>query len=77
MTTHILAGKKVVTIFLQVGFEVVMAHMKMVFFWDVVQCSLVEVYQRFRDTSCLHHQGKLNTLMMEVASIFEMPINFY
>jgi hypothetical protein len=25
--------------------------------WDVAPCSLIEVYQRFRGTCCLHHQG--------------------
>jgi hypothetical protein len=30
---------------------------KMAAFWDVTPCSLVEVYQRFRGTCCLHHQG--------------------
>jgi hypothetical protein len=31
--------------------------MKMAVFWVVAQCSLVEVYQRFRGPCCLHHQG--------------------
>jgi hypothetical protein len=31
--------------------------MKMAVFWVVAPCSLVEVYQRFRDPCCLHHQG--------------------
>jgi hypothetical protein len=26
-------------------------------FWDVTQCSLVEVYQIFGGTNCLHLQG--------------------
>jgi hypothetical protein len=30
---------------------------KMAIFWVVAPCSLVEVYQRFRDPCCLHHQG--------------------
>jgi hypothetical protein len=30
---------------------------KMAVFWVVAPCSLVEVYQRFRRTYCLHHQG--------------------
>jgi hypothetical protein len=25
--------------------------------WDVAPCSLVEIYQCFRKTYCLHHQG--------------------
>jgi hypothetical protein len=29
----------------------------MAVFWVVAPCSLVEVYQRFRGTCCLHHQG--------------------
>jgi hypothetical protein len=29
----------------------------MAVFWVVTPCSLVEVYQRFRGPSCLHHQG--------------------
>jgi hypothetical protein len=31
--------------------------LKMAVFWVVAPCSLVEVYQRFRGTCCLHHQG--------------------
>jgi hypothetical protein len=31
--------------------------MKMIIFWDVVLCSLAEVYSRFRGACCLHHQG--------------------
>jgi hypothetical protein len=30
---------------------------KMIVFRDVVSCSLVEVYRRFRCAHCLHHQG--------------------
>jgi hypothetical protein len=29
----------------------------MTVFWVVAPCSLIEVYQRFRGTCCLHHQG--------------------
>jgi hypothetical protein len=29
---------------------------KMAVFWVVVQCSLVEIYQRFRGPCCRHHQ---------------------
>jgi hypothetical protein len=41
-----------------VGFEVLTAvSSKMAVFWVVAPCSLVAVYQRFRDPCCLHHQG--------------------
>jgi hypothetical protein len=30
----------------------------MAVFWVVAPCSLVEVYQRFRGSCCLHHQGR-------------------
>jgi hypothetical protein len=41
-----------------VGFEVLTAvSMKIAVFWVVAPCSLVEIYQRFRGPSCLHHQG--------------------
>jgi hypothetical protein len=30
---------------------------EMAVFWVVAPCSLVEVYQRFRGSYCLHHQG--------------------
>jgi hypothetical protein len=44
--------------FVKVGSEVLTAvRTKMAFFWVVPPCSLVEVYQRFRGTCCLHHQG--------------------
>jgi hypothetical protein len=39
-------------------FEVLTAvSTQMAVFWVVVPCSLVDVYRRFRDTCCLHHQG--------------------
>jgi hypothetical protein len=41
-----------------VRFEVlIVASTKMAVFWVPAQCSLVEADRRFRDTSCLHHQG--------------------
>jgi hypothetical protein len=65
----------------QVGFEVLTAvSMKMAVFWVVAQCSLVEVYQRFRGPCSLHHQGdeslmithrSLIALMMEAARTSE------
>jgi hypothetical protein len=38
-------------------------------FLDVAPCNLVDVYRRFRDACCLHHQ--VIALMMEAASISE------
>jgi hypothetical protein len=41
-----------------VGFEVLTAvSTKMAVFSVVAPCNLVEVYQRFKDPCCLHHQG--------------------
>jgi hypothetical protein len=58
-----------------VGFQVLMtASMKMAVFWVVTPCSLVEIYQFFRNTCCLHHQG---ALMMEAASNSGTLVNFY
>jgi hypothetical protein len=51
--------------------------MKMVVFWVEAPCSMVEVYRRFRDASCFHHQGDDGALMMEAGSNFETPVNFY
>jgi hypothetical protein len=31
--------------------------MKVAIFWDVAPCSLVEIYRRFSDAYCPHHQG--------------------
>jgi hypothetical protein len=47
--------------------------------WDVAQCSVVEVYRRFRGAYCLHHQGDkwLIALMMEAVSTSETSINVY
>jgi hypothetical protein len=40
-----------------VRFEVITAaSMKIAVFWVVAPCKLVDVYQRFRGTCCLHHQ---------------------
>jgi hypothetical protein len=45
------------TVYMYIGFEVLTtASMKMDVFWVVAPCSLVEVYQCFRGTRCLHHQ---------------------
>jgi hypothetical protein len=51
----------------------------MAIFWVVAPCRLVEVYQRFRGTFCLHHQDDhlLIALMMEAARTFETLENFY
>jgi hypothetical protein len=57
----------------QVGFEVFVASMMMAVFWVLSRCSLV-VYQRFRGTFCLHHQGDE---LMEAARTSETLVNFY
>jgi hypothetical protein len=49
--------------------------MKIAVFWVVAPCSLVEVYQRFRDPCCLHHQG--DALMMEATRTSKTLVNFY
>jgi hypothetical protein len=62
--------------FHKVGFEVLTAaSMKMPVFWVVAPCNLVEVYQRFRGTFCLHLQ--VIALMMEAVSTSETLVNFY
>jgi hypothetical protein len=50
--------------------------MKMAVFWDFAPCSLVEIYRRFRDTYCLHHQA-LTALMMDAESTSESSVRFY
>jgi hypothetical protein len=34
------------------------ANLKMTAFWDIEQCSLVEVYRRFRGAYCLNHHRR-------------------
>jgi hypothetical protein len=41
-------------------------------FWVVAPCSLVEVYQRFKGSCCLHHQGDEGA-----ASTSETLVNFF
>jgi hypothetical protein len=49
----------------EVRFEVLKAvRTKMAVFWVAAPCSLVEVYQRFRGTCCLHHQGDLQIYIL-------------
>jgi hypothetical protein len=31
------------------------ANMKMIAFWDIAPCSVVEVDRRFKGAHCLHH----------------------
>jgi hypothetical protein len=48
-----------------VGFEVLTAvSTKMAVFWIVAPCCLVEVYQRFRGSRCLHHQGDHRQILL-------------
>jgi hypothetical protein len=44
----------------------------MAVFWVVTPCSLVEVYQRFRNPCCLRHQGD-----EKAARTSETLVNFY
>jgi hypothetical protein len=46
--------------------------MKFRFFWDVTQCSHVEVDRRFRSAYCLHGQGS----MLEAVHIPETSVKF-
>jgi hypothetical protein len=50
--------------------------LKTAVFWIVVQCSLLEVYRRFRGASCLHHHGH-ESLMMKPISTSETSIHYY
>jgi hypothetical protein len=44
-------------------FQVLMAtSIKIVAFWDVVLCSLMEVDWHFRGAHCLHHQGNMKAV---------------
>jgi hypothetical protein len=59
--------------FCEVGFEVLTAvSKKMAVFWVVAPCNLVEIYQRFRRSCCLHHQGneRLHSSTAQKAGIF-------
>jgi hypothetical protein len=49
------------------------ASMKMTVFWGVLQCSLADVYRRFKGACCLHYQGDL----MMKASTSEKSVKFY
>jgi hypothetical protein len=61
-----------------IKFEVLSAvSMKMAVFWFVAPHSPAEVYQRFRDRRCLHHQGDEGVLMMEAARKSKTLANFY
>jgi hypothetical protein len=87
LTSDIIQWRTLVnTIINKVRFKVLtVACMKMVFFWVVAPCSLVEVYRRFRGVCC--HKGGVEdrffarglhiTLMMEAASTYETSVNFY
>jgi hypothetical protein len=48
--------------------------MKMSVFWNVAPCSVVEVYRRFRGTSCLSQQDKLSSVsvMLEVTVFLDI-----
>jgi predicted transcriptional regulator len=48
--------------------------MKMAVLWVVAPWSLVDVYQHFKGTCCLH---QVTALMMEAASTSRISVNFY
>jgi hypothetical protein len=52
-------------------FQVLMAIMKVIAFWDASPCSLIEVDWCFRGAYCLHHQGN-EALMIEEVHISKM-----
>jgi hypothetical protein len=35
-------------------------YMKIMIFWDVTPCNLIESYHRFGGIHCLHHHSKSN-----------------
>jgi hypothetical protein len=45
----------------------------MAVFWVVAPCSMVEVYQRFRGSCCLHHQGATT----QKTAIFDVYTRFH
>jgi hypothetical protein len=56
-----------------VSFEVLMVvNVKIIVFWDVTRCSLVDRYQRFTQTYCLHLQDR-NTERAGSSEIFIPP----
>jgi hypothetical protein len=69
------------------GFEVLMAvTVRSCILWDMMQCSLVEIFQRFGAICCLHLQDWRITLaskpslwspMIEALHSSEMSVNFY
>jgi hypothetical protein len=52
--------------------QVLMAANMLTVFWDIVPCSLVEVYRSSRGADCL-----ATAMMMEAVSIPETPDDFY
>jgi hypothetical protein len=45
--------------------------MKIDVFWDVVPCSLVDIYKRFREAYCLHHPHS------EAENSYETRVSIY
>jgi hypothetical protein len=59
--------------FMILAVRAVQTVMKMAVFWDVAQCSLVEVYRCFRGACCL----AAVVLTIKAASTSETSVNFY
>jgi hypothetical protein len=62
--------------FPSVRFEVITAvRMKITGVWDVTQCSLVDRYQRFDVTYCLHRKGSTKLHIITPISTYSPKLN--
>jgi hypothetical protein len=53
------------------------ASIKMMVFWDVMLCSLIEKYQCIERTCCLHIQGRHLKMKTEAAGSSETFVPIY
>jgi hypothetical protein len=49
--------------------------MEMVVFWEVTQCSLIDIDLHFRTSYCLHHQGDPSSLLLTLILIVGLPVS--
>jgi hypothetical protein len=47
------------------------------FVWDATPCSLVDIYQRFKGTCCLHLSRQGLVMEIEIAGFSEILVRFY